>query len=101
MSRFNFLAFSAFQGSENTQKVHLVLRYIWKGKINKFFSKIAVVSEIPPQVHQPKKQERILCAPLPPWADEVVHVLSDFAYAGPWDTMIACPKRGLPRLYTL
>lgn len=43
---------------------------LWKGKINRFFPKTAVVSEIPSQVPKPKKQECILCAPLPPWANE-------------------------------
>lgn len=38
---------------------------LWKGKINKFFPKTAVVSEIPCQVPKPKKQECIPCAPLP------------------------------------
>lgn len=64
--RFTFLAFSASQCSENTQRyMWYKVSPSWKGKIFKFFSKIAVFSEIPSCVHTSKKQEHIPCVPLP------------------------------------
>lgn len=77
-------------------RVHLVhSQPFCKGKIVNLFPKIAVVSEIPSQVHYSRRQDKYRVLPCPLGLLKSCPCVRDFAYTGSWDTVIAYPRRRL------